>query len=204
MDSITAIAPLLGIGTAGAGIAGNIMNSITRGQQTSKLQSAEKQLANLTPQQYGSMVAGATQPLNQNLLNLVGNQVQADVASRGLAESPGTFAATESQALAPFQQQNQNTALQLILTKLGLPIEYANAVINSVGPNANVGGILQALMQLPGAGGTRGAFPGTSASAGTTSPVPDILQSLMNVNASTPSFPGLTPTDTTGSFGGLE
>jgi hypothetical protein len=185
-DSISGILPILGLGTAGAGITGNIMNAITRGQQTSQLQSAEKKLANLSPEQLSSMVSGATAPLNQNLVSSVGNLVQADVAGRGLAESPGVFAATETQALAPFQQQNQNTALQLVLQKLGLPIEYANAVINSVGPNADVGRILQALMQMPKTGGV-GGVPDTS---GTPSPVAGILAQIQQAQQPV-STPGL-------------
>jgi hypothetical protein len=189
MDSIAGIAPLLGIGTAGAGITGNIINSITRGQQTGQLQSAEKKLTNLPPGGLGSMVASETQPLNQSLLNLVGNQVQADVAGRGLAESPGTFAATESEVLAPYQQQNQNTALQLVLQKLGLPIQYANAVINSVGPNADVGRILQALIQMNGTTPPGGGIPDTS---GTPSPVPGILAQIQAAQNPPPTS-GLTP-----------
>ena len=189
MDSIQGIIPLLGLGTAGAGITGNIMNAITRGQQTSKLQSAEKNLANLSPEALSGMVSKATAPLNQNLVSSVGNLVQADVAGRGLAESPGVFAATESQALAPYQQQNQNTALQLVLQKLGLPIEYANAVINSVGPNADVGKILQSLMQMqktPAGGG----IPDTSSIP---SPTPGILAQIQAAQNPAPSTPGLTP-----------
>jgi len=188
MDSIQGIIPLLGLGTAGAGITGNIMNAITRGQQTSKLQSAEKNLANLSPEALSGMVSKATAPLNQNLVSSVGNLVQADVAGRGLAESPGVFAATESQALAPYQQQNQNTALQLVLQKLGLPIEYANAVINSVGPNADVGKILQSLMQMQKGG--VGGVPNTS---DIPSPTPGILAQIQAAQNPAPSTPGLTP-----------
>jgi hypothetical protein len=201
MDSLTSaiqgIAPALGIGTAGAGIAGNLMNAITRGQQVSQLQSAEKKLANLTPEQLSGMVAKGTAPLNQNLLQNVGNLVQADVAGRGLAESPGVFAATESQALAPYQQQNQSTALQLVMKKLGLPIEYADAIINAVGPNANVGSILQTLMQMPQKSNL-GGVPDTS---GIPSPVPGILDQIIQSGlTSGGDFGG----GTTGSFGGLE
>jgi hypothetical protein len=185
-ESISGILPILGLGTAGAGITGNIMNAITRGQQTSDLQSAEKKLTNLPPGALAGMVTKETAPLNQNLISSVGNMVQADVAGRGLAESPGVFAATETQALAPFQQQNQGTALQLVLQKLGLPIEYANAVINSVGPNADVGKILQMLMQMP-----KGGVGGVPDTSGTPSPVPGILAQIQA--AQNPTVPGLTP-----------
>ena len=141
------VAPVLTGATAGAGLVGNILNSITRSNQVGQLQSAEKRFANLTPEQFSSLVTRSEQPLSQNLLESVGNQVQADVASRGLAESPGVFATTESQALAPYEIQEQQMAMQRILTQLGLPIEYANSIIQSLGPSANVAGLLSLLMK---------------------------------------------------------
>jgi hypothetical protein len=196
-DAIGAIAPILGIGTSAAGIIGNIMNARTRGQQTSQLQSAENKYANLTPEQLSGMVTKAEAPLNQSLLNQVGNLVQANVASRGLAESPGVFATTESQALAPYQQENQNTALQLVMKQLGLPIEYAQAIINSIGPNSNISPIVQALMQMKG--GMPSGFGGGPAPAPPAPPFSVIQQA----NPWIGSTPGLTmpnnftgPTDT--------
>ena len=133
-DAIGSILPILGVGTAGAGLIGNIMSSVQQGKVASQ---AEKN-ANLSPNQLASMVSSATQPLDRSLVESVQNAVQGDVASRGLAESPGTFAATESQALAPFEQANQQTALQLILQKLGLPIETLQALKSGGGGMANL------------------------------------------------------------------
>ncbi len=134
-------------GLGGVGEIGNILNGVARNKQINELTSQEKANANLTPEQLSGMVAKATQPLNQNLIQTVDNSVQADVASRGLAEAPGIFAATESQALAPFEQQNQQTALQLIMQKLGLPIQYANAIIGALPQNSNISPILMAMMR---------------------------------------------------------
>jgi hypothetical protein len=176
MDAITKILPLVGIGTAGAGLVGNIMNSIQRGKVASQ---AEKN-ASLTPGQLGSMVSSATQPLDRSLIEMVQNSVQGDMASRGLAEAPGIFAASESQALAPFEQQNQNTALQLILKQLGLPEETLAALSSGGGGSANMLPLLMMLMQ--------GKKP---TATGTTSPLPPPTP--------TPTDPGLS---TGGDWGG--
>jgi hypothetical protein len=200
MESLQSILPLIGIGTAGAGVVGNILSSIQQGNVASQ---AEKN-AKLTPAQLGGMVSSATQPLDRSLIETVQNAVQGDVASRGLAESPGIFAATESQALAPFEQANQNTALQLILQKLGLPANTLMALRSGGGGMANLSPLLQMIMKMyPQA---TNQVPPTNA-AGTDA----VTQLLQQINApadtSTPSFPGLTipnnytgPTDT-GDFG---
>ena len=97
--------------TAGLGELGNLLAGRQQSQQASALQSQEKAISELTPSQLSSMVSGATAPLNAGLVQSVGNTVQGDLAQRGLAQAPGIFAASESQALAPFEQQNQSTAM---------------------------------------------------------------------------------------------
>ena len=173
--------PALQAGAGGAGLLGNVMNMVTQGQQVNKL----KEFENMSPQQLSGLVTSAEKPLSQDLLNSVGNTVQADVASRGLAESPGIFANTETQALAPFQQQQQQMALQLILQKMGLPAE----IIANLTKNANVSSLFQKLGQNSGAGGGTG---------GASSPSIQQLVSLFQpTNA--PSDPGLTtPNNFTG------
>jgi hypothetical protein len=143
-DALSSILPILGIGTAGAGITGNIMNSIQRGQVASQAQKN----ANLTPNQLATQVSAAEQPLDRSLVNTVNNQVQGDMAQRGLAEAPGIFAATEAGALAPYEQQNQQTALQLILQKLGLPNQTLAALSAGGGGGTNTSALLQMLMKL--------------------------------------------------------
>jgi hypothetical protein len=171
--------PALQIGTAGSGLIGNIMTSIQQGNVAS---AAEKN-AKLTPGQLGSMVSGATAPLDRSLVNDVNNQVQGDMASRGLAEAPGIFAATEAGALAPFEQANQDRALQLILAKLGLPASTLAALRSGGGGMANLSPLLQMIMkQFPG-GKTNDASMPSQAN----------LLSLFNPNP-TPD-PGLTTTN---------
>lgn len=183
------ILPIIQLATAGAGLGGNIMSSIQQGDVAS--QAAKN--AKLTPGQLGTMVSGAEQPLDRSLINTVNNQVQADMASRGLAEAPGIFGATEAQALAPYQQQNQQTALQLILEKLGLPASTLQALRSGGGGMANLSPLLQSLMK---------AFPQQTNQVPDTSnipsPVPGILMDIINQNQNTGG--GLTtPNNWTGS-----
>lgn len=137
------------------GIVGDIMGGITKGKEIGNLQTAQNKFANMTPEQLSSMVTKATQPLNAGLVQEVGNTVQADVASRGLAESPGVWAATESQTLAPYEQQNQNTAVQLVLRQLGLPIEYASAIMQLLNSGSGSSGSdpMASMMKLLASGG---------------------------------------------------
>lgn len=157
-EALTAILPLIQAGVGGAGLIGNIINGIQQGQQIDKLKAFE----NLSPEQLSAMVAKAEQPLSQSLLNAVGNRVQADVASRGLAESPGVFSTTESQALAPYQLQEQQNAMQLIMKKLGLPAETIAALRGS--PPADVSSIFQRLAASKGTPSDPGLTPSDATS----------------------------------------
>jgi hypothetical protein len=103
-------------GLVGAGEVGNILEGNKAGQYQNFVMNLLK-----NPQLLAQMAAKIQQPLNNGLTQAVGNQVQGNLASRGLSQAPGIFAASESQALAPFYQQNQNTAMQAVLQSLGLP-----------------------------------------------------------------------------------
>jgi hypothetical protein len=166
--------------TAGTGLVGNILNSITRGQQVSNLQSAEKKFSSLTPEQFSSLVTRSEQPLGQDLIQSVNNSVQADMATRGLSQAPGVFAAEEAQTLAPFKMAQQQQALQQVLAQLGLPIEYAQSIINSLGPNANVSPLLQLLMN-------KGSGPGTPVTPQNMPSLIKLIQSA-NMGGQTPSI----------------
>lgn len=147
MSSALSMLPsIIGVGSIGTSLIGNIMNSITRGKAIGNLQSAEKKYASLTPEQLAGLVSRAEQPLGQDLTQSVMNTVQADLGSRGLSQAPGIFGAEEAQALAPYKLQQQQMALQLVLKQLGLPIEYADAILNATqGGGTDIG---TALMML--------------------------------------------------------
>jgi hypothetical protein len=143
-------------GLAGAGEIGNILNAVQRNRQIGKLNAAEDKFANMTPEQLSAMVNKATQPLDTGLVSSINNMVQADMATRGLSQAPGIFAATEAQALAPYKLQEQQLALQLVLKQLGLPIEYANAIIGSLPKDTNIMPILLSIMRGNAGGSTPG------------------------------------------------
>lgn len=115
---------MAGIG-AGIGGVGQILQSVLQAQQLNKVKAEE----NLSPQALAQRVSSATQPLSAGLTENVGNVVQANMAERGLSQAPGIFATTESQALAPFYQQNQQTALALIAQQLGIPLQALTALM---------------------------------------------------------------------------
>ena len=136
---------LLNLGSSGLGMFGNLMNDIQRQGQLNMIKKNEKTLGD--PTQLAKQVASATQPLNEGLVQSVDNTVKGSLAESGLSQAPGILATTESQALAPFEQQNQNTALQLVMERLGLPIQYASAFLGGMGGNANLAPLLAMLFK---------------------------------------------------------
>jgi hypothetical protein len=144
---------LLSLGSSGAGAIGNIFTDIQRQQQINKLNSLDN------PATLSKEVAQATQPLSSGLVQSVGNQVSGSLAEQGLSQAPGIQATELAQALAPFQQQNQNTALQLVLQQLGIPM----SIIQGLGSNSNLSPLFALLMRQNNPGGTPGATPPTFA-----------------------------------------
>jgi hypothetical protein len=141
------ISTLAELGATGAGLAGNL----SADRQRSEAAALAQKNANLTPQQLAQMVSGAQQPLNAALVQAVTGNVNANLAEQGLSQAPGLIATAESQALAPFQQNNQQAALQLVLQKLGLPAEFAR----TIPPNSNLAPLLAMLFK----GGSPSATP---------------------------------------------
>jgi hypothetical protein len=151
MDSLASIGSFFGsptgkgigtlaeLGGAGAGLYGNISADQQRAAAAKQAQAN----ANLTPQQLSAMVSGAQQPLNAGLVQAITGNVNANLAEQGLSQAPGLIATAESQALAPFQQNNQQAALQLVLAKLGLPAEFAKTIPQ----NANLAPLLSMLFK---------------------------------------------------------
>lgn len=106
---------LLTGGLLASGEVGNIL-------QSHKQNAYQDYVLNLikNPAQLSSMVTSATRPLDNALVAAVTNQTQAQAAERGLAQAPGIFNTIESQALAPFVQQNQQLAQNQVLAAMGL------------------------------------------------------------------------------------
>jgi hypothetical protein len=146
------------LGATGAGLFGNISAERQKAQELDYLKKQQNAIGD--PTKLAQEVAAATQPLNRALVQDVGNQVSGTLAEQGLSQAPGIQAATLAQALAPAEQQNQATALQLVLKRLGLPIEYAQALLQNNPQQTNLSPLL-ALLQKGGSfgGATSGANP---------------------------------------------
>ena len=128
---------LLGLGTTATGLVGNALNERTASQQISKLNALDN------PTKLAQEVAATTAPLNTGLVQGVENQVQSSLASQGLAEAPVIQASVLSQSLAPYEQANQQTALQLVLQRLGIPV----SILQNLPKNANMSPLLALLLR---------------------------------------------------------
>lgn len=117
---------LLTGGMAASGEVGNILEEKKKADYQNFIMGILK-----NPAKLAQMTAQIQQPLSQGLTQSVDNGVQANLASRGLSQAPGIFAASEGQALAPFIQQNQQTALQAVLQSLGLPAGTFGSPVNT-------------------------------------------------------------------------
>lgn len=172
-----------------AGTTGNIINGVNAAGQTSALEKQQKAISSLSPADLTKMVTSAEAPINQNLVQATNNQVQGDLASRGLAQAPGIFASAESQAIAPIEQQDYNTALQQVLQQLGLPLSYAAQIQKMMPGQTNVTPAMTLLLQqLAKNGGSTGATgPLASPLPTNTTPVPP------STNNVPPGSGGLTP-----------
>ena len=145
-EALTGLMPLLQIGNTGAGLIGNVISGIQRGQEVDALRRNQKIASN--PAEVSKLVAAATQPLDQGLVQAVTNATQGAAAERGLATSPGLFSGMLAQNLAPFEQQEQNMALNQVLTQLGLPAEYGRVLLGGGYGSTNLSPAFASLMKL--------------------------------------------------------
>lgn len=155
MSSIPLWAKLALGGMTGFGEIGNILAAKQRSDILNTLTKDENAITSLTPQQLSAKVAAATQPLSQGLTQSVGNQVQGEMGERGLAESPGIYSAVLSQALAPYYQQNQNTAEREVMEQLMAPLRAAEGESSLLPQQTNMARLLKMLMaslQSPNSG----------------------------------------------------
>jgi len=129
---------LLGLGTTATGLVGNALNERTASQQINKLNALDN------PTKLAQEVAATTAPLNTGLVQGVENQVQGSLASQGLAEAPGIQASVLAQALAPYEQQNQQTALELVLQQIGIPV----SILQNLPKGSNLSPLLAMMMLL--------------------------------------------------------
>jgi hypothetical protein len=135
------------LGLAGAG--SNIYTGIESAQQNQKIASSQQYIRDLVqnPAKMAAAAAGYTAPLTAGLTSGISNEVQANLAERGLGSSPAAYVQQLTQALAPYIQQNQQMGYQDLLTALGLTSNMRNPYAGS--SPTNLAGLLKQL-QLPG------------------------------------------------------
>jgi hypothetical protein len=90
----------------------------------------EKQIADISmnPQLLNQRINQFTRPLNQNLINSVTRATAPSIAERGLATAPGMSQQITAEALAPYEQQNQQMGTNLALQSFQPVQHYAEGL----------------------------------------------------------------------------
>jgi hypothetical protein len=88
------------------------------------------------PEAIAAMESGFEKPLSAGLTKGVGNVVNASLAEQGLSQAPGIQSQVLAQALAPYQQNEQQMALMETFKALGLPTDALNAMGSLKDPNS--------------------------------------------------------------------
>jgi hypothetical protein len=159
MDAITqafqSIQPILKPATEVASIGSTAYNMYNQYQQ----QQYQDKLRSLStdPAAVSKLAAGYTQPLTAGLEKGVANNTQAYLAERGLTESPQISQEVQSQAIAPYIQQNQQQGYSLALQALGLG---GGAINPAYQKQDSMSALAKAFAQMPGL-----SKPGTDPSA---------------------------------------
>lgn len=150
---------LLKLVTTGFGLVSNIMATQQQQSALNRISSYQK-----NPAKAAQVINSLTQPLSLGLTEDVGNNVQGYLAERGLSGSPNITSSVLAQALAPYQQQNQQQAMQ----------EF-QMLLNPTGAGFQQPQSLQSLMSLfkpaPGLAPPGGAQP-AGGSSGNPGPQP--------------------------------
>ena len=99
------------------------------------------------PAKMNAYAAKFTQPLTAGLTTGVANQAQADLATRGLTDSPEISQQVYAQAIAPYIQQNQQQGYQDALQALQVGGGAVNP--NTQSPNT-IAALAKAFSMIPG------------------------------------------------------
>lgn len=141
------ILPLLMGGSAVAGTVGNIGANRSRNAVLKQQMDYTTAMQKLTPAQIMQGITSLQNPLQANLVKGVTNNVQGEMASRGLSQAPGIFAQALGQGLAPYQLQEQQLAQDAYFKKLGLPIQSRPSPFGPFPQQTNISQTMQALAQ---------------------------------------------------------
>lgn len=124
------LASLLNLGT---GLFGAINQFSLAGKEKSAMDQAIYYSKN--PGAINSLVNQFEKPLSSGLTSGVGNIVNASLAEQGLSQAPGIQSQVLSQALAPYQQNEQQMAIQEAFKAIGLPIQALQAIQSTMKPD---------------------------------------------------------------------
>lgn len=158
-----ALTPYINAATGVAGLGSTVYNLYNQ-YQNQQYQNLLRSYAQ-NPAKMNAYAAQFTQPLNAGLTAGVANQAQADLASRGLSDSPEISQQVYAQAIAPYIQQNQQQGYQDALQAL----------------NLGGGAIPPATQQSTGLSSLAKAFSQFGAGNGPSGPAPNELQLLQNL-----------------------
>jgi hypothetical protein len=182
------------VGTLGSS-AYNLYNSYQNQQYQNQLRSYAQD-----PAKMNAYAEKFTKPLTAGLTNGVTNNTQAYLAQRGLSESPQISQQVESQAIAPYIQQNQqdgyNNALQALNLGGGANQSGTGAALakafSTLGSMGSSGSTLHRLLQLANSGATPQQ---TQVDAGT-SPIAETPTESMSVPTYTDAQPAASGAET--------
>jgi hypothetical protein len=157
MDAISQIGSFLGSG-AGKGLlqggaigGGFLQNWLANREAQKKQQFVEGLISN--PAKFSAYVSQLEKPLSSGLTTDIARETDAYGAERGLGSSGPVMKDVYAQALAPYQQQSQQMALQQALQGLGL---YENSPTTKP---VDLTSILKMFMSPQQPGGMPGATP---------------------------------------------
>jgi hypothetical protein len=151
-DIMSSLGPILtpALTAAQVGSTGyNLYNQYQNQQYQNTLRSDAQNPAKVT-----ALAQGYTQPLNAGLTAAVNNQTQAQLAQAGLSESPQISQQVESQAIAPYIQQNQQQGYNDAIQALGLG---GGAIPPGQQQQNGISSLAKAFSQLPGQQNLSGA-----------------------------------------------
>ena len=178
------VAAGLGLAGLGSSIYGDVANQQAMAQQQALQEQAfqEQQLMannqlNLQKSYLSKMsnpanvAAGINKlvtPMSGALQSSIANQVQAEMATRGLATAPALFSEAMAQAMAPYQMNEQQLASQNYFSEMGLPLRIPLGNISPYtsqpGSSMQSAGLLGGMGSALGSG--LGAYYGSGAGGG--------------------------------------
>lgn len=177
MEGLGQILPsIISGGSFASGTIGNILEERKRANYQNMIMDIIK-----NPAKLAALVAKLQKPMDNALVQGVTNQVQGNMAERGLSQAPGIFAGNLAQSLAPYEQQNYNSALNAVMQTLGMPAGTFGAPMNNSGALQ----LFLKSLQRPAQGGG-----GNAGTGGFTLP-PDAMGTLFP--STTGDIPGMTP-----------